>query len=105
MSISPTHPESNSASRVSAPIAPGGVSPQPQDAARGIAFARVKPLQIFAAGREHFEALVNTDSPFQAKQALFRELPLEENGWDFDSAQIYLVCRQGSAWRYRLMRA
>ncbi len=50
---------------------------------------RVKPLAIFAAGRERFEALIpGFSNSIQAKIAVFAELPLEENGWDRAQASV-----------------
>lgn len=44
---------------------------------------RVKPLSVFAAGRERFEFLVRGFcNVHTAKIVAFQDLPLEEYGWD-----------------------
>lgn len=79
--------------------------PRPVVGARAI----VKPLNIFAAGREYFEAIVNTTDAEVAKARMFDALPLEDYGWDFDTARAYPMGERtgggysGPVWK--LMRA
>lgn len=51
------------------------------------------PLVVFAAGRKHFDAIVRVSisNSLDAKRALFAELPLEENGWNFETAKLSRV--------------
>jgi hypothetical protein len=63
---------------------------------------KIMPSVIFAAGRDSFEFLTpGRPSPFEAKRLCFAILPLEENGWDYDTAVVeYLrLDPRGLIWR------
>lgn len=90
-----TQNESGSALHSPAPEALDGASPR-TTAVEGTFLPDVTPLCVFAAGRQWFDAIVRDvdfDEHDMAMTILFLELPLEQNGWDIDTARISLLGR------------
>lgn len=53
------------------------------------ALSRVVPLAIFAASRPRFEALVRGfANSIEVKILIFNHLPLEQYGWDRETAKV-----------------
>lgn len=62
----------------------------------------LRPQSILAAGRASFDVLAPPDMTATAiRYALFHELPMAANGWDFDETGLRRLhnCRTGTIWR------
>ena len=61
-------------------------------------YSLVRPHAVFAASRRAFDAEVHEafDNNHDVKGILFRSLPLEEEGWDFNLTHISRV--GGNVW-------
>jgi hypothetical protein len=65
----------------------------------------VVPRQVFAAGRQSFEALVRgTDDADEALACLFTWLPLREHGWDRVDTKIKRLHRERDGAVFRVER-